>query len=293
MIMFLMSFTFFFSTPTEPTEAVEAWVATQSEGLKKSEADNSAEQSKALFSSVFVNHRVTADDTTLPSDWGRVTSDGSVSYPSPVDPWDLTERMRLVAKKLEWQVGVTDTELGPALIFGEGEKKLVMLIREGKNGLWQYHHPNTPAPKALSLESWGNILKIRQALLRLRNGQKNALKNLDLKSENPSPLMAEAQILRGDQKDIERLHLWSKEWTQSSFFKIQTLKMARRQQNKEIADSVLKNGKNTKSLPFFLEAALWERSQGNGQNSIDYLKKALKIDPHNSRCLQLLARWTE
>jgi len=98
---------------------VDSWVPKQVEVLKKQEVSNPAEQAKALFSLVFVTRRVTADDTTSPSDWGRVTSDGSVRYPIAVDPWDLADRMRQIAEGLDWSVKMAECDLGPIMVFGE------------------------------------------------------------------------------------------------------------------------------------------------------------------------------
>jgi hypothetical protein len=290
MIFLCLGLNFFFNS--EKISPVESWVNEQAKALEKVEADNPAEQNRALFSQVFITRHVTADDSTLVSDWGKVTADGSVSFPQPVDSWELAERMRRVAEKMKWDVRVSDTDMGPCLLLGRDKETQATLLKHGQYGRWSRFKGKTPPPKALGDEQWQQVLKARQLELSLMNGTK--VKNKDLKIDGDlCPTMAVCAILRGDEIKLDKILDWLAKWPLKQPLAETALKMARKEKNKALSLAIIELGKENPSVNFYIEAALWEREQGHADISIQMLENGLKIDPHHSRCCQLLIRWRQ
>lgn len=274
-------------THTNQNLHIDKWVNEQVKTLKDSEADNPAEQSKALFSLVFVTHHVTADKTTLSSDWAKVTSDGSESFPQSVDPYDLAERMRLVADKLKWPLAMADSDMGPAMIFGEGDKKQIMLVNHGQRGLWKSFQKNKSDPKALNSETWQKLLKARQALLRFRSGDKTAFKKMKFDDFSVC-LLTECALLKGKQIPIKKLVAFIDSWPKKSIFSQMALIQARKIKDKKVIHAIITKGLKNPNIPFLIHAAYHELSLGNDEKCLSHLSKALTINPFHARTLQLL-----
>jgi len=285
-MIFLLCLNLFLSNPPSP---VDTWVETQVKILKKSPADNPAEQSKDLFSLVFITRHVTADESTLASDWAKVTADGVSSFPMSMDLWDLAERMRRISERMNWPVKMADTDLGPAIIFGESTKKHAMLVKHGQYGQWSRFKADTPIPEGLTNKQWQLVLQARKA--QLQHQSKGSQKKPLIITDHFSPTLAVYSILYGESFKAETLYSWSKKWPKKSYLLEATIRQARKEKNKKIARAIIEIGKKKPSVTFFIEAALWERSQGNAENSVKMIENALKIDPHHPRACQIISIW--
>lgn len=266
------------------TTQVDVWVSEQAETLKENTADNPAERAQALFSHVFVSHYVTADDTTLESDWGQITADATA-----VDTWELTDRLLRVSRKLGWAVQPDDTAEGPVLIFGQGENSYVMIVRHGQYGLWN-NWSSHPVPGGLSGKRWQQVLDARRAWLRHEAGDSRGLKKLNIENE-PTPMQALCLLARQGDIPLKTLEDWATRWPGISAFVVEALRQAREQGQHKVAERLWQQRRESSSADVYLEGALWAYSLQQEKVALERLEKALKLDPHHSRALRLLKAW--
>lgn len=254
---------------------VEAWIDEQKAQILKAGAPDLGR----VIHHAFNTRRLTCDESTLPSDWGRVTGDGAA-----LDPYELADRLLHLSRALSLDVQPCDSEIGPLLLDASGQGWILAL---GDRGSWRERTKGAPLPPALDEVSWSLVIRARFALKEHAVGRSGLLASFDASAS--TPVLARALVTKkGEGMGSTELIEICRRFPGLADLRVKGLLRSLREGNLADAEAFWMDGHGPIQADLWVQGALLERRKGRHEAFERLLRAALRQDPWNAEALALL-----
>jgi hypothetical protein len=277
------------------TQVLDDWIEKEmivlkreAKSLEEDEIETPPQKLKLLVNHLFLTRHLTSDATTAAADWARVTGDGAF-----LDPWDLAERGRLLAEKMDWDVALLDTDRGPAWVFGHGDQKVASLVMFGRDGSWEKFFHEQPIPQSLPLETWKKVLQARRLIVSKNRNPEEVDEFLSQIEQINTPTLARLKLMSNSSPSYELLLSWAEKWPFVPDFLEIAFREIRKRKDRKSFDDLWPLVVKTHAASLYLQGAFFAREQGQKKRALTRLENLLHHHPYHYEALTLLKAWSQ